>query len=154
MSLGLLEKRDYYIAVGSVLISVTAGFVVSLIPEKAPIIDLATNFVPSLVMLVGLAFLFLGRRHYGGQIARSLGIVGIATAILMISWVPHFVWHVTGMAPLFSISPSFWLAFFHVLTAGVFFIYTYGFYLFYKAGHPDVESPVGHPEARPSESSE
>lgn len=150
----LLEKRDYYLVAGGILASPAAGFVVASVPQRARAIDLITNFVPSLVMLVGLVFIFLGRRHYAGQIARSLELVGVATAILMVSWIPHFVWHVMGMDPMLSVSPGFWLAFFHVLTAGAFFIYLYGFYLFYRAGKPSVERPPASSGAEEPESEE
>lgn len=142
MTRSLLETRDYSIAGGGILVSIVAGFLVAVVPEKAPLIDLATNVVPSFVMLVGLVFIFLGRRHYGGQLARPLEVVGVATAILMTSWIPHFVWHVMGMAPLLSLTPGFWLTFFHVLTAGAFFLYLYGFYLFARAGRPEVGAPA------------
>ncbi|TYL37205.1 hypothetical protein CV102_17970 [Natronococcus pandeyae] len=148
-----LERRDYYIATGGILVSVGAGIIVASVPDKAPLIDLATNVIPTLVMLLGLVFIFLGRRHYAGQIARALEVVGVATAILMLSWIPQFIWYVTGMPPLLSMDPAFWLGFFHVLTAGAFLVYFHGFYLFYRAGKPDVdpitvESGVGESESR------
>lgn len=130
----LLERRDYYLAAGGVAFSIVAGFLVALIPQKAPLIDLATNYVPSLIMLVGILFAFLGSKHFGGQVGRCLAVIGVATALLMISWVPHFIWHVLGMTGLLGISPGFWLGFFHTLTGGAFFLYLYGFYLFSKAG--------------------
>lgn len=142
-----LEKQDYAIALGGVVLAIVSGFLVALIPQKAPIIDLATNYVPSLVMLVGLIFIVLGRRHFGGQLARCLEVVGVATAVLMISWIPHFIWHVLGMTSLLGISPGFWLTFFHVLTASAFVLYMYGFYLLSKAGS---FSPTSQPTPEPA----
>lgn len=140
----LLEKSDYYLAIGGVLFSIAAGFLVALVPQKAPLIDLATNYVPSLIMVVGILFIALGRKHFGGQVERCLDVVGIATAVLLISWVPHFVWHVLGMTALFGVSPGFWLGFFHTLTGGAFVLYLYGFYLFSTAGVGDErrDSPL------------
>lgn len=137
----LLERRDYAVAAVGIVLSVAAGFAVTTVPDKAAVIDLTTNLIPAMIMLVGIVFIYLGRRHYGGQIAAALSVVGIATALLMVSWIPHFVWHYTGMVSMLSVGPGFWLGFFHVLTAGAFVVYFYGFYLFYRAGKPDVEGP-------------
>lgn len=148
-----LRKFDYYLGIGGLVFALIAGLLVALIPQKAPIIDLATNYVPSLVMLVGLVFIYLGRKHLGGQLARCLEVVGIATAILMIMWIPHFVWHVLGMADIWGFSAGFWLAFFHISTGAAFVLYMYGFFLFYQAGSVSLQQQ-SVPDFSPGVSSE
>lgn len=128
-----LKRQDYGIIAGGFLLAVLAGFLGQLYNVTGRI-ELYTQFVTTSAILVTLYFIHQGRRAWGGDLARYLEIIGIGFALLMLTWVPHIQWHIGGEPAWLSLSGSFWVTFFHVLTAVTFLIVGYGFYWFWQEG--------------------
>lgn len=132
MSLNL-KPADYLIIGAGIIISIIAGFIGDVFNVLMEV-EAYTRFLVGGSIIVALVFIYKARAAWDGQLARYLEIIGAGLTILMLSWIPHIGWHLNGMNPMFGLSPSFWISFFHVLTAITFLIMGYGFYRFWKEG--------------------
>jgi len=133
-----LEKRDvlgFLVTLAFIIIASFAGR--GLGPAT---VEYYTSIIMTLLMLLGIFFIYKAGTTWAGDFARYLSIMGGGFLLILISWMPHIHWHMVGLQPgvsgigptWLSIHPTFWLNFFHLITAMGFGVMTYGFYLFWK----------------------
>lgn len=128
-----LKPVDYSIILVGALIAVVAGFIGQSMNVTANI-EVYTRFIVGGAITVTLTLIWMARNAWDGELARYLEIIGAGLFILMMSWIPHIGWHMAGSPERFGLNPSFWVSFFHILTAVTFLIIGYGFYQFWKEG--------------------
>ncbi|MFB6115844.1 MAG: hypothetical protein ABEK04_06195, partial [Candidatus Nanohalobium sp.] len=88
-------------------------------------------YLPGPALLLGSVFIYLAREKYGGVVARNLEVVGIASAILGVSWIAFSKFFAAGF-PSWGVSAAFWVTLLGGLITTSFFLGAYGFYLFWK----------------------
>lgn len=95
------------------------------------------KYLPVIPIPFAMAFLYLNRDYYGGEISRYFEVITIGLGINFLMYVPHLFWHFQGQTggalPSLGLNPSFWYAFFHGMSALGFMFIAYGFNLFYKS---------------------
>lgn len=133
MALDLRLKRKDYAIIGTGFLGVL-GFAsaMSYFFTDPMGVEMYTRFVMSAVILASVFFIYQAITSWAGDLARYLELIGLGLAIEMIIWMPHIGWHVSGMGPVFGLSPTFILSFFHAIGVLGFLITAYGFYLFWK----------------------
>lgn len=129
-----LEKKDvigFLVALALVIVGSFAGR--GLGPAT---VEYYTSIIMTVLILLGVFFIYKAGTTWAGDFARYLSIMGGGFLLLLISWMPHIHWHMVKKGPLgppwMGLNPSFWLNFFHLVTALGFGVMTYGFYLFWK----------------------
>lgn len=134
-----LEKRDYQVIAGAILLPLIAGFLTMGIESLMTIvlIIVAMTVAAGLAVFIGLYAIYKGRSLYGGEVARNLEIIALGFLLFMVSYIPHTLWHVMGfpdaLGPDWSIfSSAWWTGFFHIGAIAFFLISTYGFYRFWR----------------------
>jgi hypothetical protein len=106
-----------------------------------PPLQLEIWFSYGLVIPIPFALYFIYKAEglWGGKIGRAMESIAIGLTVTMIIHIPHIYWHILGepteqALPAWGISKNFWYVFYHGLSGLSFFMLSYGFYLFSKAG--------------------
>jgi hypothetical protein len=135
-----LEKQDLAVIGGGLLVSFIAAFAAEAQLISSSLVSAITGLLPRItlvVILAGVAFVYLSRDLLGGEVVRRLEVIAVGFLIYAVIWWPHKIWwHGSGMGGempgwLFF-SPGAWQTFFHLLTASAIATTGYGFYLFWK----------------------
>lgn len=131
-----LEKQDWYVIGIATIITLIMGGVGATDLYNLQVGSII-EFSSVLPVFVGLVFIYLSRRLWGGSVARYLEVMGIGLGIHMLLFIPHIQWHIIGeveggLTPLVGQPPEFWYIFFHGMSLAAFLFVGYGFYLFYQ----------------------
>lgn len=138
--MSLLQQRDWQIIGAGLLLSLVGGVVghLGLVSVQQ---EIMVGYAAVIPIIPGLAFIWLARDQWGGQVARYLELIGAGFAVHLVVWVPHIRWHVLAEADpnhvppaWLGFDPSFWYVFFHGISLFAFALITYGFYLFWQEG--------------------
>jgi len=133
-----LERKDYYVVLAALVISVLSGFMMEYFQGSALIsIHDATFYLPGPVLLFGLVMVYLGRDRYGGQVGRNLEIIGVGVGSLGVLWLAWANYFAAGF-PSWGVTPAFWSTLLSLGILAMFLVTTYGFYLFWKLGTEEV----------------
>lgn len=136
-----LNNRDYGIIFGGVLLSFLGAFAAEAGLLGSSLVGTITGLLPKLtilVILVGLAFVYLSRDLLGGEVVQNLEVVATGFLIYAVIWWPHKMgyhaeaWGGAASSILGIFSPGAWNVFFHTLTAAVFGLVSFGFYRFWE----------------------
>lgn len=150
-------ERDDYVAVAGVFLAAMAVGTLFVLLRFGPLVENVFRWVTSAIILVGIVAIYRSRRgdRWGGQVARSLELIGIGFGVIVIEWVPHIGWHMQGAVqaaqggnPLpawLGLPGIWWLGFFHALVAGGFALAVYGLYQFWRAAET-LHVPASEPE--------
>lgn len=126
---------------GGVLLSFLGAFAAEAGILSSSLVGTITGLLPKLtiiVILVGMAFVYLARDLLGGEVVDNLDVIASGFLIYALIWWPHkMVYHAAAFggkgASLFGIFTSTtWNVFFHTLTGVLFAISAFGFYRFWQ----------------------
>lgn len=131
MKLHLSDREYGGMAVGFLLV-VLLSYLSDVYIGDPGVIENYTRFVMSAVVLSAVFFIHRAVQSWAGEFARYLELIGAGLSLVLVTWVPHIGWHVSGQPPMLGVGPGFWLTFFHGLNLMGFIIVAYGFYLFWK----------------------
>lgn len=138
-----LRGEDYRLFAGVLLAAVGVGLVFMLL-DLGLEAEILFRWATGLILLVSLFVIYKSREteRWGGEVGRSLEIIGAGIAFLVVEWVPHIGWHMQGILQLqeggsampawLGIPGIWWLGFFHAMAAGGFGIVLYGLYRFWR----------------------
>lgn len=139
MSYMNLEKQDIAVIGLGIVISVVSGLLstgksLQFISQ----VEIYTTFLNAPFFLVAAYSIYKFRSVWGGEIARYLMVAATGLAIQMLIWIPHILWHISGLPKKFApsaigFSGSFWLMLFHLAGPVSLVLTAYGFYNLYQA---------------------
>lgn len=132
-----LKEMDYYF-LGGALLLVLIGAVLGHLMGWTQQTELILRFVTGGAIILGLVSLYRNLPHLEGVFARNMEMIGIGTAIFLISWLPHIGWHLQQRPSILGLNPGFWAGLFHSWNAVSFLIMSYGIYLFHKSLNKDM----------------
>lgn len=136
-----LNNKDYGFILGGILLSFLGAFAAEAGVLGASLVSTLGTWLPRLtilVILVGLAFVYLSRDLLGGEIAKNLEVVAAGFLIYAVTWGPHKMGYHTGAlggaeASIFGVfTPGAWNVFWHTLVAATFGVVSFGFYRFWE----------------------
>lgn len=127
-----IERENWHVILALSLISIVSGFLMDFI-QGATLIAVhdASFYLPGPALLIGSVFIYLARDKYGGTVARNLEVLGVALAILGVSWIAFSRFFGAGF-PAWGVSAAFWVTVLGGLITTSFFLAAYGFYLFWQ----------------------
>ncbi|MDY6778126.1 MAG: hypothetical protein SVU32_05645 [Candidatus Nanohaloarchaea archaeon] len=136
-----MERKDYLVIGGALLVSALVGFAARGIQSVQTIamVTLGLTVAAFITTLIALVAIYKARKPYGGKVARNLEVIGFGLALFIVTYLPHVVWHIFGLQnnnPLgpawLGLSKAWWAGFYHIGAFMFFLIASYGFYLFWK----------------------
>lgn len=117
-----LRKKDYSFLILSALV-VVLGAAVGQITGFTGMLAVSTTYIQVPFILAGLYYIY-ELRTWGGDIGRNLQLIGAGLVLILLNWIPHIPWHMSGM-PAMGISQGFWLGFFHSWMIAGFLVISY-----------------------------
>jgi hypothetical protein len=133
-----LTAQDWTVVSGGVIFSLLGGYAAHSGMIATNTVDTVTGLLPKLTMLilvVGVAFVFLSRDLLGGDTARNLEVIASGFFLYALLYYPHKVmWHGHNEPGWLGLAPGAWQTFFHLFTVVTLVIVAYGFYLFWQMG--------------------
>lgn len=136
-----LRNQDYAVILGGVLLSFLGAFAAQAGILSSSLVGSITGILPKLtilVILVGLAFVYLARDLLGGNVVDNLDVIASGFLIYAVIWWPHKIAYHGALlggkgASMFGFfTPTTWNIFFHTLTGVLFAIASFGFYRFWQ----------------------
>lgn len=136
-----MERNDLYVFAGAILLSLLAGLVAKGVQSVMMLaqITIWLTVAAGLTVVLALIAIYYGRKPYGGEVARNLEVIGFGLALFIVTYIPHVIWHVMGLAQNNPLGPgwagfstAWWAGFFHVGAIMFFLISSYGYYLFWR----------------------
>lgn len=119
LHLGGKDYRFLLLTALVVVVGATAGQVTGF----TEILAAATTYIQVPFILAGLYYVY-ELRTWGGDIGRNLQLIGAGLVLILLNWIPHIPWHMSGM-PALGISQGFWLGLFHTWVIGGFLVISY-----------------------------
>lgn len=117
-----LGRRDYgFLAAAFAVVLFSAS--VGQFTGFTEMLAAATTYIQLPFIIAGLYYIYR-LRDWGGEVGRSLQLVGVGLMMIMVNWVPHIPWHINGM-PSMGVSPGFWLGLFHSWVIAGFLMISY-----------------------------
>jgi hypothetical protein len=128
-----MKEADNKVILGGIMAAVLAGLWAQFMGLETAVDGIIDYFVV-ITTLIGLYFLNNARKDLGGEIARSLEILGIATFLYVISYWPSYRWGMAGNPAWLGMTAEFWSMLFSLLNMMTFGLIAYGFYRFWTTG--------------------
>lgn len=128
-----MEREDYIIIFGGLAIAILGGILRHLYILDGGVIYVLTL----LVILTAPISIYSGKKVWGGEMAKNMGLVAIGLGAVIINRIPQVVYQVNAL-DIFGLSIRFWAGFFNFLGVVGFAIVSYGFYKFWKVAKVDI----------------
>lgn len=137
-----MNNRDIWIVGGAVLVAIFAGIWVHIIvgaggydtDVAVSLIDDILDYFTLVAAVTALGLVYQARAAYGGDMARSLAMIGVGLLLYVPTYWVSYRWAIEGNPLWFGMTTGFWSLLFGLLTIFTFGYVAYGFYLMWHTG--------------------